>query len=196
MSKIKKHQCPSCGGNLIVDNDNQMYRCASCGSAYDYEYFREEKLYEMSETYLSRGEVMAAVDTYRLTLKNHPHDFTALRGLMLAAAYLKDMDDLISISEAKRFSFDSQLVSEAVENASEEDKEYFKEFGKIFADKKDLVDLTRKIEELKRDKKRIETTVRLTDDSRYDYYYEGKNGSQLPPELMFIMIWICKEQQN
>ena len=26
MTMIKKHQCPSCGGNLTVDNDKQMYR--------------------------------------------------------------------------------------------------------------------------------------------------------------------------
>ena len=44
MSNNKKHQCPSCGGGLIIDNDKQMYRCASCGSAYDFEYFREDRL--------------------------------------------------------------------------------------------------------------------------------------------------------
>ena len=42
MSSIKKHQCPSCGGTLSVDNERQMYRCKFCGSTYDYEYFREE----------------------------------------------------------------------------------------------------------------------------------------------------------
>ena len=65
MIKIKK-QCPSCGGDLTVDNEEHMYRCTSCGSTYDYDYFREEKLNEMGETHLSRKEFGAAVDTFRL----------------------------------------------------------------------------------------------------------------------------------
>lgn len=131
MGQIKKRQCPSCGGNLIDDSEKQIYRCASCGSSYDYDYFREEQLHEMGETYLSRGEVEAAVDAYRLILKKAPHDFLALRGLMLASAYLRDMDGLSSIGDAKHFSYDSQLVSEVLDAASEEDKEYFSEFAKI-----------------------------------------------------------------
>ena len=80
MGKIKKRQCPSCGGNLFDDSEKQIYRCTSCGSSYDYDYFREEQLHELGETYLSRGEVEAAVDAYRLILKKAPHDFLALRG--------------------------------------------------------------------------------------------------------------------
>ena len=64
MSNIKKHQCPSCGGSLIIDNDKQLYHCTFCGSTYDYEYFREEQMHEMGETFLSRGEFMAAIDAY------------------------------------------------------------------------------------------------------------------------------------
>ena len=132
MSKIKKNQCPSCGGNLIDDSEKQMYRCTSCGSSYDYDYFREERLHSMGETYLSRGEVEAAVDAYRLILNKVPHDFLALRGLMLAAAYLKDMDGFAHISDARHFSYDSSLAGEVFDAASEEDKEYFSEFGKIY----------------------------------------------------------------
>ena len=88
MGQIKNRQCPSCGGSMIGDSEKQIYRCISCGSSYDYDYFREERLHEMGDTYLSRGEVNAAVDAYRLILKKSPHDFRAIRGLMLAAAYL------------------------------------------------------------------------------------------------------------
>ena len=77
MSSIKKHQCPSCGGNLIIDNDKQMYHCTFCGSTYNYEYFREDQMLQMGETYLSRGEFNAAVDAYKFTLKKDPHDFLA-----------------------------------------------------------------------------------------------------------------------
>ena len=72
MSAIQKHQCPSCGGSLIIDGEKQMYRCTSCGSAYDYDYFRADRLHEMGEKNLSRDEFGAAVDAYRLLLKKNP----------------------------------------------------------------------------------------------------------------------------
>ncbi|MCR5327437.1 MAG: hypothetical protein K6E12_01080 [Saccharofermentans sp.] len=191
MSQIKRHQCPSCGGNLIEDSEKQMYRCASCGSTYDYDYFREEQLHEMGETYLSRGEVEAAVDAYRLILKKNPHDFIALRGLMLAAAYLnlKDMDSFIRINEVKHFSYDSKLAREVLDAASEEDKEYFTEFSKIYADKKQLLDYYREIESLRREWNKIEANIRLTDDSRYEHYLVSKSGNRLDPKPMFNIVW-------
>lgn len=173
MSRIKKHRCPSCDGNLIDDSEKQMYFCTSCGSSYDYDYFREEQLHEMGETYLSRGEVEAAVDAYRLILKNAPHDFLALRGLMLAAAYLKDMDGFSRIDDAKRFSYDSKLVSEVLDAASEADKEYFSEFGKIYVNKRKQIDCNREIESLHRERQRIEANIRMTDNSRYEYYLKA-----------------------
>ena len=188
MGQIKKRQCPSCGGNLIDDGEKQIYRCASCGSSYDYDYFREEQLHEMGKTYLSRGEVKAAVDAYRLILKKSPRDFLALRGLMLAAAYLKDMDGFARMGEAKHFSYDSQLVGEVLDAASEEDKEYFSEIGKIYADKKQLIDRNREIESLHRERERTEADIRFTDKTRYEYYIETKRA-QFHPRSVFIAVW-------
>ena len=188
MGKIKKRQCPSCGGNLIDDSEKQIYRCTSCGSSYDYDYFREEQLHELGETYLSRGEVKAAVDAYRLILKKAPNDFLALRGLMLAAAYLKDMDGLSRIGDAKHFSYDPQLVGEVLDAASEEDKEYFSKFAKIYADKQKQIDCNREIKSLHRERESIEANIRFTDNTRYEYYFETKS-SQLHPKGVFIAVW-------
>ena len=188
MGQIKKRQCPSCGGNLIDDSEKQIYRCASCGSTYDYDYFREEQLHAMGETYLSRGEVKAAVDAYRLILKNSPHDFLALRGLMLAAAYLRDMDGFARMGEAKHFSYDPQLTGEVLDAASEEDKEYFSEIGKIYADKKQLIDRNREIESLHRKREKTEADIRFTDKTRYEYYIETKRA-QFHPRSVFIAVW-------
>ena len=189
MSKIKKNQCPSCGGNLIDDGEKQIYRCASCGSSYDYDYFREEKLHGMGETYLSRGESRAAVDAYKLILGKKPHDFLALRGVMLAAAYLKDIDGLTRIGEAKHFSYDSELVDEVLDAASEEDTEYFSEFGKIYVNKKELIDRKREIESLRREHESMEAKIRFTDNIRYEYYVESKHGKQ-SPKTLFIIVWV------
>ena len=188
MGQIKKRQCPSCGGSLIEDSEKQIYRCASCGSSYDYDYFREEQLHEMGETYLSRGEVKAAVDAYRLILKKTPHDFLALRGLMLAAAYLKDMDGFARIGEAKHFSYDSKLVGEVLDAASEEDKEYFSKFAKIYADKQKQIDCNREIKSLHRERESFEAEIRFTDNTRYEYYFETKHGKH-NPKSVFIVVW-------
>lgn len=188
MCQIKKRQCPSCGGSLIEDSKKQIYRCASCGSSYDYDYFREEQLHEMGETYLSRGEVMAAADAYRLILKKAPHDFLALRGLMLAAAYLKDMDGFARIGKAKHFSYDSKLAGEVLDAASEEDKEYFSKFAKIYADKQKQIDCNREIKSLHRERESLEAEIRFTDNTRYEYYFETKHGKH-NPKSVFIAVW-------
>lgn len=189
MSITTKHQCPSCGGYLSVDNDKQMYRCASCGSAYDFDYFREEKLLELGDTYLARGEFKAAVDVFKLILKNDPHDFQANRGMMLAAARMHGIDEIISNEKPEEFSYDSQMVSEAVESSSEEDKGYFTEFEKLYSEKKNLADRLNEIQSLKDEEQRLEASIRLTDDSRYHYYITTKYEKLKSPKSMFIMNW-------
>ena len=189
MSITNKHQCPSCGGYLSIDNDKQMYRCVSCGSTYDFDYFREEKLLELGDTNLARGEFKAAVDVFRLYLQKDPQNFTALRGMMLAAARMQSIDEIISNVKPGEFSYDSQMVSEAIESASEEDKGFFTEFGKIYSDKKKQADRIKEIQSLKDDRQKLEANIRLTDDSRYDYYFTTKKGTLQSPKSRFIMNW-------
>ena len=189
MSSLLKLHCPSCGGYLSIDNDKQMYHCTFCGSTYDYEYFREDRMHELGETYLSRGEFKAAIEAYEFILEKDPHDFLALRGLMLASARLTDMNKLEQLNDKKGFLYDSKLAGKAIESASEEDKEYFTMFGRVYSAKKELVDRARELENQKKEHFRIEAAIRLTEDTRYDYYIKSKSGST-PPKAMFILVWI------
>ena len=143
----------------------------------------------LDETHLSRKEFGTIVDAYRLSLKTNPHDFSALRGLMLAAAYLKDMDGLARADEAKHFSYNPSIVQEVIESASEEDKEYFKKFARLYADKKRQIDCNRELEALHQDRKRIEAAMRLTEDTRRDYYIKAGRGSNWHPKAYFIFGW-------
>lgn len=190
MSNIKKHQCPSCGGNLTVDNDKQMYRCAFCGSTYDYEYFREELMHEMGATYLARGEFNAAADAYRFKLKKDPHDFLSLRGLMLASARLKCMDELISEDHGKRFAFNYQFAGEAVDGASEIDKEYFEELLNIFADMRKLSKCNTEINALVKDKKRVEDAIRMEEQAYNEYTISSGYLAGKAPRPTFVFLWI------
>ena len=181
--KIKQHQCPSCGGSLRIDRDKQMYHCTFCGSTYDYEYFREERIHEAGETYLSRGEFMATSDAYEFMLKKDPHDFIALRGLMLAAAHLTDMNELDQNNT--EFDYDSKIVSQVIENASEEDKKYFTEFAKVYAEKKRLVDCSEELENLLEEKKKINSVITQNNIS-------GRGELRSRGDLMtgFIALWV------
>ena len=189
MGNIVKHQCPSCGGNLSVDNDKQMYRCTFCGSTYDYEYFREEQIHDMGETYLSRREFMAAVDAYRFVLKKDPHDFIALKGLMLASAHMRNMDDLISKDNDKGFKYNSKLVSEAVSGALDKDKEYFEDLGKIYSDMKRKSDCRNEVESLGKDRRRIEDTIRIKEKACNEYNYRDQYGNETAPKNAFYTLF-------
>ena len=190
MTMITKHQCPSCGGSLTVDNDKQMYRCVSCGSAYDFDYFRAEQLNEMGDTHLSRKEFGAAVDTYRLKLKKNPQDFLALRGLMLAAARLKDMDGLVNAGGKNHFTYNTQMVREVLDSASEEDTGYFEDLARIYYNLNSLSNCYSEIRSLTSTKKRIDQTITLEEQDTNNYkistgYYSGNN-----PMEVFIAHWL------
>lgn len=153
-------------------SDIQKYQCTS-----------------LDGTHLSRKEFGTVVDAYRLSLKTNPHDFSALRGLMLAAAYLKDMQGLVHADEAKHFSYNIAIVNEVIECASEEDKEYFKTFARLYADKKRMADCRREIESLHQDCNRIETAMQLAEDTRRDYYIKAGRHGKWHPKAYFIFGW-------
>ena len=182
--KIKKHQCPSCGGSLRIDSDKQMYHCTFCGSTYDYEYFREDRIHEAGETYLSRGEFMATTEAYEFMLKKDPHDFLALRGLMLAAAHLTDMSELEQVD--KDFSYDSKMVSRVIEYASEKDKKYFTEFAKVYSDKKRVVDCSEEIEALREKKSKINSDI--TQNNIEGEGNNGKGGFSTRVDLIYPLV--------
>ncbi len=155
-----------------------------------YECFRKEQMYEQGETSLARGEFSAAADAYRSILKKDPHNFMALRGLLLAAVHLKDMDELAA-EDKKGFAYNPELIDEVVEGASEEDKKYFKEFGKIYADKKRLYDLNHDIDSLLEDNKKIDNTISYNNIERDEYYVEGKYGIRRHPKYAFVGLFIA-----
>lgn len=186
---IKKHQCPSCGGNLIVNSEMQMYSCSFCGSTYDYEYFREEEMYDLAGRYLSRGEYQAAADAYRFILDKDPHDFTARRGLMLSAGRIKNMDELLTEETKSNFSYDKEIVEEATEGASEDHKKYFEDLTVIFKNTQDLAEHTREMNDLCKEQEKIEGKIAAKEASAKEYY--SKNGVSPEAERILMIIMMC-----
>ena len=117
-------------------------------------------------------------------LKKDPHDFLALRGLMLAAAHLTDMSELEQVD--KDFSYDSKMVSRVIESASEEDKKYFTEFAKIYSDNKRLVDCSEEIDALREKKSKINSAI-----TQNNIEYEGKDnkgGFSSKADMIFPLV--------
>lgn len=190
MSSIKKHQCPSCGGNLIIDNEKQLYHCTFCGSEYEYEYFREDQMLHMGETYLLRKEYDAAVDAYKFVLTKDPHNFSALRGLMLAAAHFEKMDDLIREDHSRDFTFDAGLVSDAVDGALITDKDYFIELKRIYSNMKDLSERNEEIDTVGRERRDIGEEKREKEKASIACNFTDKHGRVYSPKSMFVLNWI------
>ena len=125
---------------------------------------------------------MATTEAYEFMLKKDPHDFLALRGLMLAAAHLTDTSELDQVNDS--FSYDVQMVNRAIENASKEDKEYFTEFAKVYAEKKRLVDRSEEIGALREEKKKTDSVIEQN-------YVKNRFSSTEDPIIPFIAIWVA-----
>ncbi|MBO4242882.1 MAG: hypothetical protein J5883_06350 [Clostridiales bacterium] len=188
MSGIKQHQCPSCGGNLNIDNEKQLYRCPFCGSTFDYAYFDEEQAMELGQTYLSREEYDAAKDLYKFLLKKDPHDTMALRGLMMASASCNDIKDLMKVADSEGFSYEEEDVKFVLENCSEKDSEYFRDLSSVYSGLKELSDVTSEHNSLREEKKKIEVKRKNLCDKYKECLVPDRYGSSHEPKPMFFIM--------
>ena len=152
---------------------------------------KNHQMYETGGTLLSNGEFHAAADAFKNVMENDPHDFLALRGLLLASAHLADMEELFREDNRKGFAYNANLINDAIKNSSEEDREYFNEFGRIFSDKKRLYDLNNEIKSLKDDKKKLEAQITLHNEERTFYYVMNRRGRKKDPKATFIPLVIA-----
>jgi len=156
---IKKHSCPTCGGQLIVNEDRQMYECPFCGVSFDYEYFREDDVLELANKSLANGEFSSAKDAYGFMLKKDPHNFLALRGRVLVdigvmgTSELGNPDTLLKMTPSG-FAAADKSISQAIDSVETDHKAYF-------AKMKELLDFGKKYQkedteaqDIHRDRKR------------------------------------------
>ena len=124
MAIIKSNICNMCGGLLDIDIDRQVYICPFCGVTFDYEYFRKDNVLDIAKKSLGRREFGAAKDAYDYMLKKDPHNFEALRGLILCKCKWTTMVPILQNSEVHLLP-DEPLLLSAIENCQPEHKSYF-----------------------------------------------------------------------
>jgi hypothetical protein len=138
--------------------------------------------HEIGEEYLSKREFTAAIETFRGILKKDPHNFLALRGLMLASAYMGDIAEILQVEKTRSYSYNSDIVSEVIEAASEEDREYFTEFENIMSEKKRLYDINNVILNLQREITSIENDIKCKNKQIEQNYFKDTH-----PLALFIV---------
>jgi hypothetical protein len=131
---------------------------------------------------------MATSDAYEFMLKKDPHDFLALKTLMLTAAHLTSIDELDQEIQKDGFSYDPGMVRRAIDSASEEDKAYFKELARIYSEKKKITEYNEEIKALFEKKENINTVIANNNISRSECYIVRKDGTVRSPKIMFFLL--------
>ena len=124
MTIIKSHLCKSCGGLLDIDIDRQVYICPFCGITYDYEYFREENVLDIANRAMNRNEFGSAKEAFDFILQKDPHNFEALRGILLCNSKWQTMAPFLNSDKVFLKENDPTLLM-AIENSTAENKDYF-----------------------------------------------------------------------
>ncbi|MBP5187489.1 MAG: hypothetical protein J6040_10615 [Clostridiales bacterium] len=106
-----------------------MYDCPYCGVSSDYKYLSAETANFRAAESLKRSEFHSAQKAYELKLKYDPRNFEALRGLILIAAKVKNVDELVSVDsyKAQRKPEVGEALERAKSECEEEHKAYFEQ---------------------------------------------------------------------
>lgn len=130
--------CTSCGGEVIVNLNRQVYECPFCGLTFDYDIIRDETALSEVKDAIQKKQYIKADAIYEHILAGNPSNYEALRGRILCAA---KCDDLQSIMETPELLVQKAYipalkarVEEAVAACEDCDRPYFEEFKKTIPD--------------------------------------------------------------
>ncbi len=127
MDDIKAHICPTCGGQLNVNIERQMYECPFCGGSFDYDYFREENVLDLAGRALKDNEFNSADSAYDFMLEKEPDNFEALRGKALIAMKITKVEGLRSLDLYSKIDYESvsKEIDRGIGVSKPQDREYF-----------------------------------------------------------------------
>ena len=136
MTLFMSHDCPKCGGELLIDTDKLIYSCDFCGMTFDFDYFETANLLSVANRALGRGEFNAARKMFEELSEKDPHDAAVLRGLLfcdekIESLYSLDIEDFPIDTESKHFTYSIEHADHIglqyfghIKNAAEISKKY------------------------------------------------------------------------
>ena len=150
MNDVNAHICPTCGGQLSVNIECQMYECPFCGGSFDYDYFREESVLDIAAQALKNYEFNSADRAYDFMLEKEPDNFEALRGKAFTAMKITETDDIRSPDLFSKINYEAvcKEIDRGIESSKPQDREYFTvmkdivDAGHEYIDEKDQIETT------------------------------------------------------
>ena len=133
MRKLISYSCSTCGGALIVNRSEEVLNCPFCGNAFDLTLMHRTELLNDAAVNMQQREFNAAKEKFYSILESDPHDFEALRGLVLCSGKHQSIFSLKSPEILKNSGLDEMraAIESAKANASGEDVQYFEDLLKL-----------------------------------------------------------------
>ena len=130
---LSSRSCTSCGGELIVNMNLQIFECPFCGMSFDFDFIRDETAGKEAEESLKQSQYIKADGIFAYILKSDPKNFDALRGRILCSAKWPDIPkDLVSEAMQRvHVPTLQKRAEEAVSACEEKNRPYFELFLKI-----------------------------------------------------------------
>ena len=191
MEDIKKHICPTCGGNLIVNVERQMYECPYCGVTFDYDYFREENVLGIAAQALTNKEFTSAGRAYDFMLEKEPDNFEALRGKALIAMDITKIDDIRKLDLYSKINYNAacEEINTAIESSKPQDREYFTVMKDIVDSGNEYIDEKNKLETLRTERgKSVNGLSELVKERDTVFIY---SSSKIRPKKAIILTLLC-----
>ena len=169
-----KVTCSRCGGFLYADKNRNLLICRSCGVAYGTSLFLGNTKKRALEA-LNAREFNEAEQRYQYVLMLDPHDFAALRGLILCSAKCTRFEVVADTVTNRWLKIARSKIDHAVANALECDKPYFKEYLNVIDGYEKVIAINSKIKPLEKEYKdqyEIKKKINYGYENA-DYMYEG-----------------------
>ena len=193
MKDIKKHICPTCGGNLNVNVERQMYECPYCGGTFDYDYFREENVLGIAAQALTNNEFTSAGSAYDFMLEKEPDNFEALRGKALIEMDITKIDDIRSLDLYSKINYETTYgeIDRAIESSKPGDREYFTTMKDIVDSGHEYIEEKAQHETLSTERfKTIDTLSELVNERDTVFIYSSSRISRKKAVFLTIFSYI------
>ena len=192
MKEVNAHICPTCGGNLSVDIERQVYVCPYCGVTFDYDYFREESVLGIAARALKNNEFDSADRAYDFMLEKEPDNFEALRGKTLIAMNITKIEDIGDIDLYSKLNYEpvNKELDRAVRSSKPQDREYFTAMKDIVDAGHEYIDEKAQLEIQRKERRKTQERIHEFAEER-DAICFYSPSSRFNPKKAVILTVIC-----